>query len=43
MSDQMVKEVEWFEDNSGVVIGLLGMDNTDKDWMHVILGPDENG
>ena len=43
MSDIMIREAEWFEDDEGVVIGLVGMDTTDKDWMYVVLGPDQNG
>ena len=43
MSALMVEEVEWYAGDEGVIIGLVGMDTTDKDWMYVVHGPDQNG
>ncbi len=31
MSDVMVKEMEWYKDETETIIGLVAQDNTDKE------------
>ena len=31
-SEDIFEETEWFADDAGVVIGLIAMDKSDRDW-----------
>ncbi len=37
----IAKEYSWFADNSTNLLGIVLMDNIDKDWSYVVLEPDE--
>ena len=37
------EEVEWFADDKGIVIGVITLDRSDKDWAVAVLGRDEHG
>src|SRR5476651_795397 len=42
-ADIVVTEVEWFSDEDERVLGIVVLDNTDKDWSWMVLGRDEAG
>jgi hypothetical protein len=39
----IAKEVAWFVDSASTVLGVILLDNADKDWNYVVLGRDEHG
>src|SRR5260221_10364508 len=42
-SEAVFDETEWFADDDGVVIGLIALDKSDRDWFIGVLGRDERG
>jgi hypothetical protein len=42
-SEDVFEETEWFADDGGVVIGLVAIDKSDRDWFVCVLGRDERG
>ena len=42
-AETLFEEVEWFADNSGIVIGVITLDHSDRDYGIVVLGRDERG
>ena len=42
-AETLFEEVEWFGDDKGIVIGVITLDRSDKDWAVVVLDRDERG
>ena len=42
-SETVFDETEWFADDTGVVIGLIALYKSDRDWFIGVLGRDEQG
>jgi hypothetical protein len=42
-AEDFVTELEWFSDHDERVLGIVVIDNTDKDWSWMVLGRDEAG
>jgi hypothetical protein len=40
---EIVEETEWFADDDGILIGVVALDRSDKDWFIVVLGRDVHG
>jgi hypothetical protein len=42
-SEEIFEETEWFADDIGIVIGVIALDRSDRDWFIGVLGRDEHG